>query len=68
MPELVAIPGCGPMVCSTYEEMMAAVDRIYGVAEDQPLPFGDAFAAPAARARPAPAIAPPGDLSEPPGA
>ena len=52
MPQLVTIAGCGPMVCSSYEEMTAAIDRIYAVPEDQPLAVGEAFAGLAAHARP----------------
>jgi len=45
MPRLATIEGCGNMACSTYEEMTAALDRVYAVEEDQPLPIGQAFAA-----------------------
>jgi hypothetical protein len=44
MPRLATIAGCGEMVCSTYEEMAAIVDRVYAVAEDEPLSLGEAFA------------------------
>jgi hypothetical protein len=51
MPHLAHIAGCGPMACSSYEEMTAAIDRIYAVAEDQPIAFGAAVADLAAQAR-----------------
>jgi hypothetical protein len=52
MPQLADIAGCGLMACSNYEEMTAAIDRVYAVAEDQPLSLDEAFAALAVQARP----------------
>ena len=50
MPQLVTIEGCGAMVCSTYDEMAAVIDRAYAVEEDQPLTIGRAFGSLAAQA------------------
>ena len=44
MPRIATIEGCGTMVCSTYDEMNAVIDRAYAVAEDQPLSIDKAFA------------------------
>lgn len=51
MPRLATIAGCGEMVCSTYDEITAAIDPAYSVAEDQPLSLHPAFATLADRAR-----------------
>jgi hypothetical protein len=40
------------MVCSTYDEMTAALDRTFAVAEDEPLRIDEALATLAAEARP----------------
>ena len=37
MAKLVAIKGCGPMVCSSYREFTAAIDRAYAGPKDRPL-------------------------------
>jgi hypothetical protein len=44
MPRLATIAGCGEMVCSTYDEITAAIDPAYSVAGDQPLSLHQAFA------------------------
>jgi len=44
MSRVVLIPGCGPMACSTYEEVAAAIDRAYAIPPDQPLPIARVFA------------------------
>ena len=38
MSRTLFIAGCGEMMRSTYEEMMAAVDRAYARPRDEPLP------------------------------
>jgi len=40
------------MACSTYDEITAVMDRVYAVAEDQPLAVGQAFASLAQQASP----------------
>ena len=37
MSKLVQIPGCGPMVCSTYGEIAAVIDRAYAGPANRPL-------------------------------
>lgn len=44
MSRVVLIPGCGPMACSTYVEVAAAIDRAYASPPDQPLPLARVFA------------------------
>ena len=36
MSKLVQIPGCGPMVCSTYGEIAAVIDRAYAGPANRP--------------------------------
>ena len=54
MPRLVFIKGCGPMVCSTYGEITAAIDRAFTAPNDRPVPMGAAFASLAAESNPSP--------------
>ena len=65
MPQVVSIPGCGPMVCSDYEEMAAAIDSLYAVAEDQPLATDRALGALAAEANREGAVRPATGSKEP---
>ena len=65
MPQVVSIPGCGPMVCSNYEEMTAAIDTMYAVAEDQPLAPDRAFGALAAEVNRERAVRPSAASKEP---
>ena len=54
MPRLVVIKGCGPMVCSTYAEMTAEVDRAFASPPARAFPTAEIFASLAAGVKPVP--------------
>jgi hypothetical protein len=58
MPRVVLIEGSGPMACSTYGEMTAAVDRAFKAPRDQPLPMRRELAGLWEEARLAPPLRP----------
>jgi hypothetical protein len=70
MARVILIPGCGPMACSRYDEVAAAMDRAWAAPRAAPLPVGRIFASLAADAarqpRPSEARAPRVDPPSPP--
>ena len=62
MPRLVLIKGCGPMVCSEYAEITAAIDHAFAGPPGKALPIGEVFASLAAGLKPlAPSRRPPAE-------